>query len=249
MATKPRQSTAAQLSRRAQRRAKQERAARRRRQLLIGGVVVVAVLAAVVLIYLNRPKAEQATAPVQPATGHFTGIPQNGRVLGNPNAPVLLVEWGDYQCPACKNFEDLVLPQLINDYIRPGKVRLEFRDFAFIGQESQTAAEAAFCALDQGKFWDFHETLYANQLGENVGSFTPARLKQIAQVVGLDMNAFNQCLDSHKHQGDVQAMTKQGSSQGVQATPSFSVNNGAPFTISSYDDLKKALDKALGAQS
>ena len=90
-------------------------------------------------------------------------------------------------------------PQLVNDYVATGKVLFEFKDLAFLGDESIQAAQAADCALDQGKFWPYHDTLYANQHGENQGSFTTERLKAIAQTVGLNMSTFDHCLESQAH--------------------------------------------------
>uniref|UniRef100_A0A831THW8 DsbA family protein n=1 Tax=Thermorudis peleae TaxID=1382356 RepID=A0A831THW8_9BACT len=170
--------------------------------------------------------------------------PRDGRVLGDPNAPVLVVEWGDYQCPACLQFKQVLFPQLVQDYIATGKIRFEYRDFAFIGEESTLAAEAALCAQEQGKFWEYHDTLFANQRGENVGSFTSARLKRMAEIVGLDMGQFNSCLDSRRHQGEVEAMRQEGQGLGVNATPTFFVN-GQKLQIRYYQDLLNAIEAEL----
>ncbi len=244
MATRSREQVPGRPSRRAQRRLAEQQAARRRRFMLLGGAVAIAVTAVVVLILANRPTTGDEVTPVQAVTSDYGDIPRDGRVLGDPNAPVLVVEWGDYQCPACLQFKQVLFPQLVQDYIATGKIRFEYRDFAFIGEESTLAAEAALCAQEQGKFWEFHDTLFANQRGENVGSFTSARLERMAEIVGLDMGQFNSCLDSRRHQGEVEAMRQEGQSLGVNATPTFFVN-GQKLQIRYYQDLLNAIEAEL----
>ncbi len=244
MSTKSREQARGRSSRRVQRRQAERQAVRQRQVMMLGGAVAVAVIAVIVLILVNRPASGDESAPVTTVASSYDDIPRDGRVLGNPNAPVLVVEWGDYQCPACRRFKDAFFPQLVQDYIATGKIRFEYRDFAFIGDESKLAAEAAFCAQDQGKFWEYHDSLFANQRGENVGSFTAARLKQIAQAVGLDMGQFDSCLDSHQHRGEVEAMYREAQGLGVDSTPTFFVN-GKKVQIRYYQDILTAIEAEL----
>lgn len=239
------QAEAERLSRRAQRKREAERRARQRRLLLIAIPVVIAIVAGGIGIWFTQRGAEPVAAVQAPDVSKYTSVPHEGRVLGDPNAPVHVIEWGDYQCPACKSFEQRFFPTILEQYIATGKVRWEFRDFAFIGPESTRAAEAAYCALDQGKFWEFHAALYTNQTGENVGSFTDRRLEEIARVVGLDVEAFRSCLRSGTHADEVRQMVNEARSLGVRATPSFSVNGSAPFTITRLDDLTQRIEEAL----
>lgn len=138
-------------------------------------------------------------------------------------------------------------PQLITDYIQTGKASIEYRDFAFGGAESTDAAQASDCALDQGKFWQYHDTLFANQKAENSGGFSRDRLKLIAKDIGLDTATFNQCLDSNKHAQDVTNQTNQAVADGFPGTPGFLVN-AQKVTYSGYDSLKSAIDAALAGQ-
>ncbi len=133
---------------------------------------------------------------------------------------------------------------MIKDYIATGKVSLEYRDFAFGGQESLDAAAASDCALDQGKFWEYHDTLFQNQHGENQGAFSRDRLKQFAKDLGLDTTKFNQCLDSNQHAKDVTASTNQAVADGFPGTPAFMIN-GQKFTYTNYDAMKAAIQAAL----
>lgn len=136
---------------------------------------------------------------------------------------------------------------MITDYVQTGKASFEYRDFAFGGQESLDAAAASDCALDQGKFWQYHDTLFLNQHGENQGAFSRARLKQIAKDIGLDTAKFNQCLDSGQHTKDVSDSTAAATAAGIPGTPAFTVN-GKRVSYNGYDSLKSAIDAALAGQ-
>ncbi len=240
----PAASRAERVPRRAQRKLEAERRARQRRLMLVLVPVILAVVAAGIGVWWSQRSAREVAAVQMPDVSKYTSVPRDGRVLGDPNAPVHVIEWGDYQCPACKSFEQRFFPTILEQYIATGKVRWEFRDFAFIGKESVRAAEAAACALDQGKFWEFHAALYANQTGENVGAFTDRRLEEIARAAGLDVGAFRSCLREGKHADEVQQMVREAQSRGVRATPSFSVNGSAPFTIRSLTDLTQRIEEA-----
>ena len=135
-------------------------------------------------------------------------------------------------------------PQFINDYVATGKVLFEFRDLAFLGDESTQAAQAAGCALDQGKFWPFHGTVYANQVAENSGAFSKGRLQQMAQKANLDINVFNSCIDAQTHKNDVAAMVAEANKAGINSTPTFLVD-GQKINYQGYDSLKAAIDAAL----
>lgn len=233
------------VSRRAQRKLAAERRARQRRLLFIMVPLLAALVIAAGAVWYSQRGAEPVAAVQAPDVSKYTSVPREGRILGDPNAPVHVIEWGDYQCPACRSFKQRFFPTILEQYIATGKVRWEFRDFAFIGQESTRAAEAAACALDQGKFWEFHAGLYANQTGENVGAFRDRRLEEIARVVGLNQEAFRSCLRNGTHSKDVTQMVEEAKSLGVRATPSFSVNGSAPFTINRLDDLIQRIEEAL----
>ena len=122
----------------------------------------------------------------------------SGRTLGDANAPVTVVEYADFQCPICKAAETSVISRLEQDYVQQGKVKIEFRDYAFIGQDSWNAAQAALAANDQGKFWQYHDALFNAQGQENSGQFSYDNLVKIAQQVGLDVPTFEQTLEQQQ---------------------------------------------------
>jgi protein-disulfide isomerase len=229
--------------------AEQARQAARRRMLLVGGAVAAAVVLAVVLILLNLPGNDDDHPDVVAVADPHPGVQADGRALGDPNAPVTVVEYGDYQCPGCGQFARDLEPQLVEEYVKTGLVRFEFRDYAFLdqrsdGSESQDAAAAAFCAADQGAFWPYHATLYNNQHGENEGAFTRDRLREMAAALGLSTDQFDACLDDGTHAADVDASNQSAQELGLGGTPSFVVN-GQVIDYTGYDSIAAAIDAAL----
>lgn len=156
-----------------------------------------------------------------------TKLIQDGSpILGNPSAPITILEWGDYQCTFCYRFHDTTLNTLEQDYIQTGKVNLVFKDFPLNGPDSVLAAEASYCAHDQGKYWEYHDELYKNWGGEKTGWITRWSLNAFGSTVGLDLEQFNQCLDEHKYQDKVDLLYEFGREIGIDATPSFLIFNG-----------------------
>ena len=146
----------------------------------------------------------------------------NDNAMGDPNAPIMIEEFSDFQCPYCARFHEETESQLANTYVADGTVYFVYRSFGeFIGSESKAAAEAAYCAGDQGKFWEYHDILFANQNGENIGDFTDRRLQAFAEALSLDMTAFNDCFNSGKYADRVEQDRIDGTAAGVTGTPAF----------------------------
>ena len=146
-------------------------------------------------------------------------------ILGNSNAPITILEWGDYQCTFCYKFHQNTLNTIQEDFINTGKVKLVFKDFPLNGPDSLLAAEAAYCAEDQEKYWQYHDELYKNWGGERTGWITRGSLDNFAITVNLDLKEFNKCLDEHKYQNKVNSIHEFGKEIGIDATPSFLVFN------------------------
>ena len=142
-------------------------------------------------------------------------------VLGSPDAPVTMVEFGDYQCMNCNRYFRNTEHVILQNYVETGKLKIIFVDFAFIGPDSFPAAQAAHCANDQGKYWEYHDETYSNWNGENTGWAGIYNLKRFASNIGLVQNSFNQCLDSEKYAKKVEANTELGHKIGVTGTPTF----------------------------
>jgi len=186
----------------------------------------------------------------------------NGNSMGDPDAPIQMVEFGDFQCPFCERFAMETEPLLVENYINTGKVYFTFRSAGNwvsknIGQgktESQDAAAAAYCAADQGKFWEMHDSLFANNRDrEDQGSFSSRRLAGMAENIGLDVTEFRDCYDSGKYADQVQQDYQDAIAAGVQGTPSFLITytvNGQTQTsliegAQPFDVFQQSLDNIL----
>jgi protein-disulfide isomerase len=177
---------------------------------LIGIVAVMVALALIVLVGMPAAATERAKA--------------TGNTLGDANAPVTMEVYADFQCPICGQFDRGTLQQIEDKYVKTGKVKIVFNHFAFIGDESTRAAEASECANAQGKFWEYADTLFNNQAGENQGAFSDANLEKFAQQVGLDMTQYRTCMQNNTYLSKVQASTQNGTARGVNATPTIFIN-------------------------
>lgn len=175
-------------------------------------------------------------------------LPGNGPVLGDPNAPVTIVEFADFQCPFCGRFFKTAGREIIETYVKTGKAKFSYRDFAFLGEESEWAAQAARCAGDQGKYWQYHDYLYDHQNGENEGAFAKAKLKGFAAALGLNTAEFNNCLDSGKHEADVKSDTEAGRSFGVSGTPSTFVNGKMITGAVPFSQFQTEIEAALNSK-
>ena len=143
-------------------------------------------------------------------------------ILGDPLAPITIVEFGDYQCHQCYNWFHDTKPMIMRDYIETGKVNLVFVDFAFLGKDSPKAAQATYCADDQNMYWEYHNSLYNSQESKiDSGWANSERLKAFAFNLNLDMELFNECLDSEKYSKRVQYNSQQARDNGVRGTPGF----------------------------
>jgi protein-disulfide isomerase len=211
---------------------------------LTGGVVIAVAAVIVILVLVNQsPTGASVAAPtVLTPTGDASG-----RTVGSTSASVTLDLWADFQCPVCKQFTDTVEPNLMSNYVSTGKVRLVFDNFAFIGPESTQAAIGGLCAADQGKFWPYHDYVYANQGSENSGALSDSTLKAIANAVGLDGGTFSSCLGSSTNREEVQGEADQAQAKGITGTPTLFVNGTKVSNPLDYGTVSAAIDAALGS--
>lgn len=187
--------------------------------LLAIPIVIGAILGALIAFYPESENNEEILTK--------TKLIENGSpILGEPSAPITILEWGDYQCTFCYRFHDTTLNTLQRDFISSGKVNLVFKDFPLNGPDSVLAAEASYCAGDQDKYWQYHDELYKNWGGENTGWVTRWSLNAFGTTVDLDLEKFNQCIDDHKYQQKVNQSHEFGKEVGIDATPSFLIFNG-----------------------
>ena len=146
-------------------------------------------------------------------------------IMGNPNAKITIVEFGDYQCTFCYKFHDETMKRINEKYIKTENVNFIYKDFPLNGKQSILASEASYCAEKQGKFWEYHNTLYSNWEGENTGWITENVLLGFARDVKLNLDDFSQCLENSEFRQKVLNNEQFGKNIGINATPSFLIFN------------------------
>jgi len=169
-------------------------------------------------------------------------------VLGNPDAPVSVIEYGDYQCPFCGRFFSQTEPQIRENYIKSGKAKMVYRNFAFLGPESFAAAEAAECAKDQKQFWTFHDALFETEVAdgeEHNGNLDRGLFVKIAGDLKMDTEAFAKCYDSGKYKDQVKQDSAAAQAVGVNSTPTSFVNGEELRGALPYSDFQTAIEKYL----
>ena len=150
---------------------------------------------------------------------------QGSTILGNPDAKITIVEFGDYQCTFCYKFHDETMKKIDQAYIKAENVNFVYRDFPLNGPQSILASEASYCAQKQNKFWEYHNALYDNWGGENTGWITKNVLIGFANDVKLDLDSFSQCLENSEFKQKVLDNEQFAREIGIDATPSFLIFN------------------------
>jgi protein-disulfide isomerase len=176
----------------------------------------------------------------------------DGNSMGDPQAPVIVEVFSDFQCPMCKVFADETETQIATNYVANEDVYYIYRHYPFIdnavaGKESDQAANASMCAREQDRFWDYHDILFANWDGENQGSFNDKRLIAFAETLGLDMDQFEECFSANTYKDEIDADISKANQLNVTGTPTVFVNGVAVKQgfVPSYDDMVTAIDAEL----
>lgn len=258
-------STETRQERRASARANRDQAAaaarQRRRLWQLGGVVALAAIVVAVIVIASssgggsgktKLKAGESIPGQKETAALLAGIPQNGITLGNPKAPVTFVEFADLQCPFCREYTTTVMPQLITRYVQSGKMKMVFRNVAFIGTDSARAGQMAAAAGLQNKLWTYVDLFYANQGEENSGYVTDDFLRKVGGgVAGLDVNKAMNDRGLPKVQQQLNDAQSEWQSNGFSGTPSFLVGRTSgtlqPLNIQKIQvgEFSAAIDKLL----
>jgi protein-disulfide isomerase len=223
-----------------------------------------ALVAGLLALSIAAPAAAQSPAPapeltfaplvtlppiMPPAVQTPTAL-ADGYSLGSPDAPVSMEVWEDFQCPFCRRWTEQIKPAVVAELVETGKVRLTYRPLAFLGEESRWAAVAADLAAEQNRFWPLQDLFYANQLGENVGSFSLDRILLMAEAAGLDMQAFTDglVLDAARERFARLEQTSRvdAGMLGINATPSIVVN-GVLLESPDLPTIMAAVEAAMPA--
>lgn len=216
-----------------------------RKLLIITGVIAVGI---VVFAVTRSPGHTSNTS-----ADTFKTVDTNSSMsMGESDAPVSIIQYSDFICPSCSYFSTQVMPTIKKDYIDTGKAKFEFRPMAFIADGSTQAGMGAYCAIDQEKFWTYHDTVYASvvqkvfQQGLDPKSdviFTKDDVKKIASTAGLDGEQFNTCMSSDKHLKDITSATTAAQKNGINSTPYIMVNGHVykgDVSLSAFDAFIKA---------
>jgi predicted DsbA family dithiol-disulfide isomerase len=197
--------------------------------------------------FIIQPSSTPFPTPIptrQALPGSHPEIKSNS--MGNSDAKVKIIEYADFQCPYCLRYWQETEPQIIKTYVATGKAYYEYRSMgAFIGPDSASAAEAAYCAGDQGKFWQYHDILFSNWTGENTGDFAPDKLRKYAPDVDLDQKIFDTCLTQRKHTNQVQQDVANAKADGIRATPSFLINGTLIEGAQPFNIFQQTIENAL----
>lgn len=227
----------------------------RKRNLLIAAGAAAAVVAALVVVSIVVAGGDDSGTTTTTTGGSaalFDGITQEGAELGSQSASVTMIQFEDLQCPICRAYQEDGFPGIVDEYVRPGKVKLRFAGLAFLGSDSEKALSHVLAAGKQGKLWQYASALYANQGAENSGWVTDELLERLAGEVGLDWARLQQDAASSEVKQEAQASAAEAARLQVPGTPTFFVQIGSqqPYHVqpSSFaiDEFRTILDDALG---
>jgi protein-disulfide isomerase len=225
---------------------RQKRQREQRKNLLVTALIIAGIVVFIGAIVIWRSQAQiQNIVTPTPVNYPMT----DGMAMGDPTAPVIIEEYSDFQCPACQFFHQEVLDQIVDEYVSTGEVYFVFRNFPFLDtysvkKESQDAALGSYCAAEQNLFWEYANILFANQIGENAGSFTPARLEAMAEDIGLDSD-FSDCLREARYQDRLDADVLAAEIAGVKSTPSFLINGQLVVGAIPFETFQNYIEGAL----
>jgi len=216
--------------------------------ILLAGLII-----AGAVLYTSSDSRKAAAIGQVAGTKQPSGIvnvsADDDAVLGNPDAPVTIIEFSDFQCPFCRKFYKETLPQIKKDYLLTGKAKLVYRDFPLtqLHPGATPAAEGAECAKEQGKFWEMHDAIFEEQEKQGSGTvqFTADDVKKWAAKIGLNTAKFNQCLDSGKYKQEVDKDVADGSAAGVTGTPAVFVNGRLVVGAQPFAAFKVVMDEEL----
>jgi protein-disulfide isomerase len=235
------------------------------RRLIVGGAALLVVALAVAVLAVVRSGGDSprravappvkpvatATTPVAPPASGKPGQPHRQAgdpyAVGRVDAPVVMIEYSDFQCPFCGRFARETKPRLIREYVDSGVLRIEWRNFPVFGPESRAAARAGYAAALQGRFWQFHDLLYAKPHRRNAGDFASGRLMDWARQAGVpDLERFRRDMNSEETREAVQNDWDEGYQVGAMSTPTFLINGKPLLGAQPFKEFADAIAEAKG---
>lgn len=233
-------------------------------RILAFGIGIAIAAVSIILFFvldLNAPKNDNSTKIIQPENMDQTKTSGSKidlslfsakatTLLGSPSATVTLIEFGDYQCFYCNKFFHNIESGIVKNYVDTGKVKMIFKDFTIIGEDSTSAAHASHCANEKGKFWEYHDTLYNHWTGENNGWASFGNLVEFAKQTGLDEEGFRECMLEGRYDSVIEENNSHARTLGITGTPAFFVigSNNLVTKISGaqpYEVFEKIFESEL----
>jgi protein-disulfide isomerase len=207
-----------------------------------GTLGIVALIGVGVLAYLlTRPRSVSVPANVTVQASDTAGF--RGYIKGSPSAPVEITEYADYQCPFCQTFATLQMPTIEERLIRTGRLRWRYRDFPLQQHQwARLASHSAACADEQGKYWEQHQQIYDGQSEWSVARDAGDLFRDYAKAVGLDLGRYDECMQSGKYAGRIQASLEEGTRLGVSSTPTLLVGDRLYRGRIDSDAIRKLVD-------
>ena len=191
------------------------------------------------------PTPTKPDTPPAPTVADVSSITiEDDTILGDKDAPVTFIEFSDFSCGFCKRFFNETENQIIQDYVDTGKVRFVYKNYAFLGPTSVTAAQGLWCAHDQGKYWEYHDHIFANVSGSG-NWMSDDNVDQIAQDIGMNATTFADCISSGKYQEKVAEELKEGQGIGVTGTPASFINGEKVSGAQPYAVFKEVIERKL----
>ncbi|MCP4166124.1 MAG: thioredoxin domain-containing protein [Chloroflexi bacterium] len=220
---------------------------RRMLWIVIGAAVGLIIILALIALLSGGNDTSTADAGTASSLAETIGQPVDGRLMGDPKAPVLIEAFEDFQCPHCQLFNVALGETIKNDLVAPGIARYEFKHRFVINEGSITIGAATECAVDQGMFWEYHDALFT-EIENNASAGLPPGLKRIAADVGLDENTFERCLDSREHYEQMLREDNEARNRDINSTPIILIN-GTQFRGEFDPEAFKAAVEAAAADA
>ena len=218
---------------------------------IIGGLLILIAIA----LFLPGSNEESVNNKLANRQTQTTEVSDQDLIIGDRNAPVSLIEYADFKCPSCNQFHQVTAPQLKEEYVDKGQVNIVFRPLNVIGPDSERSAIGAYCAADQGKFEPYHDLIF-NYLFENFyvkgnlsaefdDVLTKDKLKELILPLGIEIAAFESCLDSQESQQNIERNVEFANRDGVRGTPNFKLGSQLISGPQSFDNFKTLIDIQL----
>lgn len=258
--TRKERRASARVERQERERAAAAKARQQKRLWQLGGALALAAAIIVVIVLATgggddgraEIRAGESIAGSADAAALFRGIPQRGITLGDPDAPITLVEFADLQCPFCRDYTEQALPTVVENYVRDGRVKLEFANLDFIGTDSTRGAQMAEAVGLQDRLWDFIDIFYANQGAENAGFVTDEFLRDVAGgIEGVDVDRAMEDRGDPEVERRLRAAEELAAANGISSTPSFLIGPSGgelrQLEVTSFEPAQftEAIDRAI----